>query len=205
MTYANFVCNICLLKSEPYCVKLVVVGNKLEYLDDVGSSAASLLEIKLMVNSVISEAQQGACFLSTDLKDFFLATPMAHPFYMKIHCKHIPKEIIDQYQLEDKFHNNYIYVKIKKGMYSLNEATILAYQHLINNLAPLGYKPIPYGPPQNMLSIVNIFLALFNWSQKFQYCVLSGQPIHLSKAESSSFRMMHSDLFDLISEFNYDF
>ena len=117
---------------------------KLEYLDDAGSPAASLLETKLLVNSVISEEKQGAKFMSTDLKDFFLASPMANPKYMKIHCKHIPQEIIDLYQLEDKFHNDYIYVKIKKGMYGLEQAAILAYQHLVNNLAPFSYTPIPH-------------------------------------------------------------
>ena len=42
------------------------------------------------------------------------------------------------------FHNDYIYVKIKKGMYGLKQAAILAYQHLVNNLAPFGYHPIPH-------------------------------------------------------------
>ena len=144
VTYANFVCDIRPLKSEPHRVRLVVGGDKLDYLNDAGSPAASLLETKLLVNSVIFEANAGARFISTDLKDFFLASPMAEPEYMKIHRKHIPQEIIDQYQLQDKFHNDYIYVKIKKGMYGLKQAAILAYQHLVNNLAPFGYEPIPH-------------------------------------------------------------
>ena len=51
-------------------------GDKLNYDGDAGAPAASLLETKLMINSVISDAKHGAKFMSCDLKDFFLATPM---------------------------------------------------------------------------------------------------------------------------------
>jgi hypothetical protein len=48
-----------------------VGGDKLSYDEDTGSPAASLLETKLMLNSVISDAAKGAKFMSMDLKDFF--------------------------------------------------------------------------------------------------------------------------------------
>ena len=46
-------------------------GDKLSYEADTGSPTASLLETKLLVNSVMSDADKGARFLSCDLKDFF--------------------------------------------------------------------------------------------------------------------------------------
>ena len=144
ITYANFVCDIRHLKDEPYRVRLVVGGDKLPYDDDAGSPAASILETKLLINSVISGAKQGARFLSMDLKDFFLASPMPEPEFMKIHRRYIPEDIIIKYNLEQKFDNNYIYVRIKKGMYGLKQAAILAYEHLVKNLKPHGYTPIPH-------------------------------------------------------------
>ena len=52
-TYGNFVCDYKKLKSEPHCICLVVGGDKLEYDKDSGSPAASLLETKMLLNSVI--------------------------------------------------------------------------------------------------------------------------------------------------------
>ena len=60
VTYANFVCDHRPLKTEPFRIRLVVGGDKLEYADDTGSPAASMLETKLLVNSVISDADDGA-------------------------------------------------------------------------------------------------------------------------------------------------
>lgn len=71
------------LKSEPYRCRLVAGGDRLSFDHDASSPATSILETKLLLNSTISDAQAGARFLSTDLKDFFLASPMANPEYMK--------------------------------------------------------------------------------------------------------------------------
>ena len=145
VTYGSFVCDYRPLKEDPYRVRLVVGGDKLEYNDDPASPAAGLLETKLLVNSVISDAHKGARFMSMDLKDHFLASPMLRPEYMKIHRRNIPPDIYDQYSLQDKVTSTgFVYVKIKKGMYGLKQASILAYQHLVNNLAPHGYTPCKY-------------------------------------------------------------
>ena len=144
VTYANFICDYRPLKSEPFRIRLTVGGDRLPYDNDAGSPAASLLETKLIANSVISDAHKGARFLSSDLKDFFLASPMAAPEYMRIHYRYFPDEIKKQYQL-DKIvdHDGYIYIKIKKGMYGLKQAAILVYNKLVNTLEPHGYSPCP--------------------------------------------------------------
>ena len=102
-----------------------------------------MLETKLMLNSVISDATKGSRFLTMDIKDHFLATPMANPEYMKIPYKYFPPDIRKRYNLEDLVHNGYIYVKIKKGMYGLKQAAILAYTYLCNHLKPFGYYHVP--------------------------------------------------------------
>ena len=79
VTYAVLVCTYRPLKTEPYRVRLVVGGDKLTFDNDASSPAASMLETKLLVNSVISDAASGARFATLDIKDFFLASTMKKP------------------------------------------------------------------------------------------------------------------------------
>jgi hypothetical protein len=142
ITYASFVCDYRPLKSEPYRCRIVVGGDKLSYDHDPASPAASLLETKLILNSTISDAKNGARFMSCDLKDHFLASPMERPEYMKIPIRNIPDDIIEMYKLNEKVaKDGYVYIKIKKGMYGLKQAALLAFDHLVNCLEPFGYVP----------------------------------------------------------------
>lgn len=140
--YANFVCDHRPLKSEPWRVRLVVVGDKVEYYQDAGSPTTTILETKILVNSVISDCEKGARFMSLDLKDFFLCSTMPTLEYMSIHKKFIPPDIIQRYDLHHKFHNEHIYCQINKGMYGLPQATILAYEQLCAHLKTAGYISI---------------------------------------------------------------
>jgi hypothetical protein len=142
ITYASFVCDYRPLKSEPYRCRIVVGGDKLSYDNDPASPAASLLETKLILNSTISDAKNGARFLSCDLKDHFLASPMERPEYMKIPIRNIPDDIIEMYKLQEKVSSDgYVYIKIKKGMYGLKQAALLAFDYLVKCLEPHGYVP----------------------------------------------------------------
>ena len=64
--------------------------------------------------------------------------------YMFLPIAVIHKEIIDQYHLQDKEHNGKIYLGIRKGMYELSQAGILANKQLQRNLQPHGYYPCKY-------------------------------------------------------------
>lgn len=145
VSYSNFVCDYRPLKSEPYRVRMTVGGDKLDYPDETASPAASLIETKLIANSVISDHKtNNARFCSLDIKDFFLSTVMIRPEFIRIHKKYFSKKFIAAYNLSDKIApDGYIYVKICKGMYGLKQAAILAYKQLVKNLAQHGYFPIP--------------------------------------------------------------
>jgi hypothetical protein len=161
VTYASFVCDYRPLKKEQYRVRLVVGGDKLSYDDDVGSPAASLLETKLLINSVISDAKKGARFLTCDIKDFFLATPMSRPEFMKIHISNFPADIIERYHLHNLVdRNGYVFIQINKGMYGLKQASVLAYDLLVKNLKKDGYHPIPHTVGLWSHSTKNIYFCL---------------------------------------------
>ena len=142
ITYVSMVFDHRPLKSEPFRCRIVVGGDKLTYDADASTPTTDLTETKLLLNSVISDAWKGARFCSADLKDFFLASPMDKPEYAKVHIKYIPQDIIEQYNLLDIIHNDYAYIKIKRGMYGLKQAALLAYQQLVKFLKPAGYAPI---------------------------------------------------------------
>ena len=63
--------------------------------------------------------------------------------YMKVKYSHIPADVKTHYNLQDKVTTHgYIYIRIKKGMYGLKQAAILAYDNLQKNLKPFGYSPV---------------------------------------------------------------
>ena len=69
--------------------------------------------------------------MCADIKDHFLATPMKQPEYMKVKYNLFPQNIIKKYNLHNKVTtSDYIYIKIKRGMYGLKQAAILAYDHI---------------------------------------------------------------------------
>ena len=144
VTYANMVCDHRPLKAEPYRVRLTAGGDRLDYAGDASSPATTNAETKILFNSVISDAHKGARFISADLADFFLESTMEEPEFMRIHAKYFPTEMREEYDIENLTANDgYVYVKIKKGMYGLKQAAILAYTQLIGKLEPHGYFPVP--------------------------------------------------------------
>ena len=120
-------------------------GDRLEYPDDVSSPTASLLESKLLFNSKISDLRRGAIFMSCDLKYFPLKIPLSREEYMIIHPKYFPPDIRDRYEIERLISaDGYVYIKIVKGIYGLNQAAIIAYNHLISHMNPHGYYTVTF-------------------------------------------------------------
>ena len=145
VAYCNMICDYRPFKDEKYRLRMTVGGDVLPYNDDAGSPAASLLETKLIVNSTISDAHKGARFCTADLKDHFLATPMEGNEFMRVHSKYFFEDIRQEYDIDElTADDGYVYIKIKKGMYGLKQAALLAYNHLVNILEPFGYYPCPY-------------------------------------------------------------
>ena len=132
------------MKDEKYCVRITVGGDKLDFCGYVSSVAASLATLKFLLNIVVST--KDANFKTADIKDFFYASFLPDPQYMKMILKIIPQEIIDQYQIQDLQENGWVYMNIVKGMPGLKQAACLANERLVHHLAPYGYAPVQHTP-----------------------------------------------------------
>jgi hypothetical protein len=139
VTYGRIVATIRPQKSETHQVRLTVGGNLSDYPGYVSTPTAPMITAKILFNSVISTPD--ARFMCTDVKDFYLNTPMAHYEYMRLPLRIILLEIVDQYKLLPLVHDDWIYIEIRKGMHGLLQAGIIANQRLEKHLAKYGYKP----------------------------------------------------------------
>jgi hypothetical protein len=148
VTYANFVCTMRPGKAERYRIHMTVGGDRLDAYQDVRSPAVGITDTKLHINSAISDAKNGARYCTGDLKDFFLCSIMKIFQYMRVHRRYIPQEILDAYALDDTHFDSkgYAYLEIRKGMYGLKEASILAYNQLKEHLALYSYAPVRVTP-----------------------------------------------------------
>ena len=126
-------------------VLILVGGEILEYPDDSSSPAASILDSKLLFNSTISDARRGARFISYYFKVLFLETPMSRAEYMSIHSKYFSPDIRDRYNIGGLISaDGYVYIKIIRRMYELNQADIIAKNNLISHMDPCNYYPVPF-------------------------------------------------------------
>ena len=119
-------------KGDPYCTRLTVGGNLIVYPGDCGTPTVDLLTVKLLLNSVISTPDSK--FMTIDINDFYLNTPMDRFEYMKLKLSNPPEDFVTLYNLVSKVdRNGFVYLKIRRGMYGLPQAGILSQQLLEKN------------------------------------------------------------------------
>ena len=58
----------------------------------------------------------------------------------------IPDSIMDLYDLHKLVVNGFVYAEVRRGMYGLPQAAIIANKQLQEKLAPHGYRPVPITP-----------------------------------------------------------
>jgi hypothetical protein len=131
-------------KAAPHRVRFTCGGDKIEYVGDVSTKTADLTTVKCHLNDVVSTPN--AKYMTADLSNFYLETPMDEYEYMRIPLWVIPEAIMIQYKLEALVTNGFVYVEIRKGMYGLPQSGRLANDRLIKFLAPHGYTPVPITP-----------------------------------------------------------
>ena len=106
--------------------------DKLNYEEDPRSPAIYLLDSKILLNSIISDANKGSRYCTADINFFYLNNPMKTYRYMKITIHLFTYEILKEYDINKLLCKGYVYVEIKKVIHGLKEAEILAYTALVN-------------------------------------------------------------------------
>ncbi|KAL7482057.1 hypothetical protein ACHAW6_007750, partial [Cyclotella cf. meneghiniana] len=99
---------------------------------------------QILWNSVIST--NNACYVTADFKLFYLTAPLDHFKYMHMPIKIIPEHIIAQYNLQERNKNGYVYMEIRRAMYSLPQAGKIANNLLKECVAKHGYYKVAHTP-----------------------------------------------------------
>ena len=144
VTYTRIVVDYRSQKDDPNRVRITVGGNLIDYPGELTTRTADLTTTKLMWNSVIST--EGAKYMTADIKSFYLETPLDRFEYMKMDLNLFPQEFRDEYNLDAIAKNGHVFMEIRKGMYGLPQAGILANKLLKKRLANQGYYELPHTP-----------------------------------------------------------
>jgi hypothetical protein len=144
ITYGKIVCNYKPHKKEKECVRLTVGGDKLDNSGDVGTSTADITIFKILINITLST--EDAAMMMMDIKHFYLGTPLPRFEYMKMLLSRFPEEIIQKYNLNALAIDGWVYIEIRKGMYGLKQAGLLANHLLQTRLSLFGYYPARHTP-----------------------------------------------------------
>ncbi len=137
-TYARIVCVFCDGKKDKYRTHITMGGNLVNYPGNCGTPTANLLTVKLLLNSIISTPN--AKFMTLDLKDFYLMTPMKSYKYFHMKLELFSQDIIDEYNLVNKVnHNGNVHCQVRHGMYGLPQAGIISQELLEGRLKAAGY------------------------------------------------------------------
>jgi hypothetical protein len=110
----------------------------------VATSTADITTFKILINSTLSTAN--AEMMMMDIKNYYLGTPLPRYEYMRLPLAIIPDEVIQQYSLTSLAVDGWVYLDIRKGMYGLKQAVLLANQLLQKRLEPYDYYPARHTP-----------------------------------------------------------
>jgi hypothetical protein len=138
ITYSKVVCKVRPEKGDnANRTRITIGGNSIVYPGDVGTPTGLIELVKLLVNSVFSQCN--ARLATMDLKNFYLNTPPDQPEYVRIKLADIPQEFNNKYKLDKIARNSWIYFEMRRGIYGLPQAGILANKLLRDRLAEFDY------------------------------------------------------------------
>jgi hypothetical protein len=136
-TYGRIICNFCPQKKEQNCTRLIVGGNQIDYPGNKSTPTANLTTTKLLINLTISMPR--AVFLGINLASFYLNTPLQTTSTCDYAWTSSQKTILAYNLCNIVDPDGWVYIKIRKGMYSLPQAGILVNKLLEQRLSARGY------------------------------------------------------------------
>jgi hypothetical protein len=124
ITFGKIVCDYKPHKKEKERGRLTVGGDILDYSGDVATSTADITTFKILINSTLST--DDAAIMMMDIKNYYLGTPLSRFEYMKMLLSRFPEEIAQKYNPNALAVDGRVYIEIRKGMYRLKQAGLLA-------------------------------------------------------------------------------
>ena len=125
-------------------MRLTAGGNLIKYPGELTTRTTDLTTTKVVWNSVLST--EGARYACLDVSNFYLETPMEEYEYTKMPLSIFPEWTIKQYNLREKALKGFVYWEIRKAIYGLPQAGILANKQVKKHLAPAGFYEVAHTP-----------------------------------------------------------
>ena len=85
-------------------------------------------------------------YATLDIANFYLGIPLDRCEYMKMSLDIFPQYTKEQYDLDNMAYQGYVWLEIRKAIYGLTQAGILANKQLRKNLAKHGYFEVNHTP-----------------------------------------------------------
>ena len=135
--YACVAVDFCPQKTDPHCIRITARGNLMNYPGELTTQRANLTTSKLMWKSVLTT--EGANYMCLDIKNFYLTAPLGRYEYMKMLLSLFPSWTREQYNLDKLAKNGFVYLEMRRAVWGLPQAGILANKLLQKRLLPHGY------------------------------------------------------------------
>ena len=136
-TYGNPVVDYRPQKDDPYRIRITAGGNLITCESSPSVRTADLDTAKLHWNSVISTPD--GRYMCLDLKNFYLTAKLEYYEYMRMPLALFPIWIQEQYNMVALALNGYVHLEMRRAVWGLPQAGILANKRLRRKLAPFGY------------------------------------------------------------------
>ena len=117
-------------------VRGTIGGDRINYPGSVSARTASLEVVRTLLNSVLAD---DADFMTADITDYYLGTPLLRPEYVRIATKNLSATIMEEFGLDAYCVDEHVYFEVVKGMYGLPQAGLLAQERLVSHLAASDY------------------------------------------------------------------
>jgi hypothetical protein len=142
-TYVNPVCSEKLRDTGAvkFRTRAKIGGGQINYPFNTTAVTADLECIKILLNAMISDDINLA---TMDLEDFYLATRLPHPEYIRISVRFIPAKFMEFYKLKEYMHNDALYCAVLKTHYGLPQAGALSQERLFHHLEKHGYRQLSH-------------------------------------------------------------
>ncbi len=113
------------------------MGNLVNYNSELSVRTADINTAKMHWNSIIST--KNAKYMCLDIKKFYLTAALKYYEYMKIPLALFPRWIVKQYDLSKHQLDGWVHLEMRRAMWGLPQARILANKIFKWKLAPFGY------------------------------------------------------------------